>query len=85
MKYFLDELKNYVKHDLRLDKQESGESFWKLIGDPLYRMLEKRIAVDCRANEAYKKRLFEKIDMLINELRNGKILFRQRNPKVLNE
>ena len=85
LKYFLDELKNYIQHDLRLGKQESDESFWKLIGNPMYRMREKRIAEDCRTNEAYKKRLFEKIDILINELRNDKELFTQRNTKVLKE
>ena len=60
-KYFLEELKKYIQHDLRLDKKkERDECFWKIIGNPLYRILEKRIAEDYRTNED-KNRLFEKI------------------------
>lgn len=68
----LDELRNMINYDLRIDKHESDAAFWKFIGNPLYRMHEKVIAENCRDSEEYKKRLFEKIDTLLNELRNDK-------------
>jgi len=59
-----------------LDKPERYAVFWNFVGNPLYRMLEKGIAEDCRS-EKYRKRLFEKIDALINELRPDKELLRK--------
>jgi len=77
----LFELKTFIKYDLRLDKPERDAVFWKFVGNPLYRMLEKFIAEDCRNSEKYQKRLFEKIDLLINELRPDKELLREREER----
>ena len=45
------------------------------------RMLEKSIVEDCRNSEKYRKRLFEKIDVLINLLRPDKELLREREER----
>jgi DNA-binding HxlR family transcriptional regulator len=58
----LYELKNYIRYDLKLDKSESDSDFWQLVGNPLYRLIEKSIAENCRASERYRKTLFEKIE-----------------------
>ena len=67
----LYELKNVIQYDLKLDKKESALLFWKLIGNPMYRMLETSIAENCRASERYRKTLFEKITFLINKQKNN--------------
>jgi DNA-binding HxlR family transcriptional regulator len=72
----LFELKQFINYDLKLEKTQSDAEFWGLVGNPLYRMLEKSIVETCRESEVYKKTLFEKIDLLINELRSDKKLFR---------
>ena len=77
----LFELKTLIKYDLRLDKPERDAVFWNFVGAPLYRLLEKGIAEDCRNSEKYQKRLFEKIDVLINELRPDKELLREREER----
>jgi hypothetical protein len=41
-------------------------------------MHEKSIVEKCRDSDEYKKKLFEKIDLLINELRSDKELLRQK-------
>jgi DNA-binding HxlR family transcriptional regulator len=74
----LHELKNYIQYDLKLDKKESDADFWKLIGNPMYRMLEKSIAENCRASERYRKKIFEKMDTLINEFKSDKKLSGQK-------
>lgn len=61
----LHELKNMINYDLKLDKDKSITAFWKFIGNPLYRMHEKSIAMNCRNSERYRKKLFEKIDALL--------------------
>jgi DNA-binding HxlR family transcriptional regulator len=66
----LFELKTFINYDLRLDKPERDAVFWQFVGSPLYRMLEKSIEENCRNSERYRKRLFERIDVLINELRH---------------
>jgi DNA-binding HxlR family transcriptional regulator len=75
----LFELKTYINYDLKLDKPESDAVFWNFIRNPIYRMLEKSIVEDCRTSEEYRKNLFEKIDLLINELRSDRELFRERS------
>jgi DNA-binding HxlR family transcriptional regulator len=77
----LYELKSVINFDLEISKYESDEAFWKFVGNPAYRMQEKSIVEDCRSSEEYKKRLFKKIDLLINELRSDKELFRKREER----
>jgi len=60
----LHELKNMINYDLKMDKDESNAAFWKFIGNPLFRMHEKTIAGKCRDSERYRKKLFEKMDIL---------------------
>jgi DNA-binding HxlR family transcriptional regulator len=77
----LFELKTFINYDLRLDKLERDDAFWKFVGNPLYRMLEKSIVEDCRSSERYQKKLLEKIDVLISELRPDKELLREREER----
>jgi hypothetical protein len=72
------ELKTYIEYDLKIEKFQSDEDFWNVIGNPLYRNSEKNIAEKCRASEEYKKLLFEKIELLINELRSDRVLLKKR-------
>jgi DNA-binding HxlR family transcriptional regulator len=65
----LHELKNFIGYDLKIDKEESDADFWKLVGNPMYRIHEKSIAEKCRESEKYRTRLFERIDILITELK----------------
>jgi DNA-binding HxlR family transcriptional regulator len=73
----LFELKSFINYDLRLDKPETDAMFWNFAGNPLYRILEKRIVENCHS-EKYQNKLFEKIDALINALRPTRELLRQR-------
>ena len=73
----LFELKTFINYDLKLDKPERYAVFWNFVGNPLYRMLEKSIVENCRS-EKYRKKLFEKMDALISELRPDKKLLRKR-------
>jgi DNA-binding HxlR family transcriptional regulator len=77
----LFELKTFIDYDLKLDKPVSDAIFWNFVGNPLYRMLEKSIVEDCRNSEEYRKKLFEKIDVLMNELRPDKELIREREER----
>ena len=77
----LFELKQFVNYDLKLEKTQSDAEFWGLVGNPLYRMLEKSIVENCRESEVYKTTLFEKIDFLIDALRPDRELFREREEK----
>lgn len=77
----LFELKTFINYDLKLDKPERDAVFWNFVGNPLYRMLEKSIVENCRNSEKYRKKLFEKIDALINELRPDKELLREREER----
>jgi len=77
----LFELKTFINYDLKLDKPERDAVFWNFVGNPLYRMLEKSIEENCRNSEKYRKKLFEKIDALINELRPDKELLREREER----
>ncbi|MGD6851009.1 MAG: hypothetical protein ACQCN6_03000 [Candidatus Bathyarchaeia archaeon] len=57
------ELKENVTFDLN-HKFVSDEAFWKFVGNPMYRMLEKSIADKCRDCPRYKERLFNKIEKM---------------------
>jgi hypothetical protein len=75
----LYELKSIIQHDLEIDRFESDAVFWKFVGNPIYRMHERGLAEKCRDSDMYKKMLFEKNDLLINELRSDKELLKRRN------
>jgi len=77
----LFELKTFVKYDLRLDKPESHAVFWNFVGNPLYRMLERSIVEDCRHSEAYRRKLFERIDDLIHALSPIRELLKEREER----
>lgn len=77
----LFELKTFVKYDLRLDKPESDAVFWNFVGNPLYRMLERSIVEDCRHSEAYRRKLFERIDDLIHALSPIRELLKEREER----
>lgn len=63
----LHELKAVVNFQLNIDENESDAEFWKFIGNPMYRLLEKSIADRCRKSLDYKKKFFEKIEVLIEK------------------
>jgi DNA-binding HxlR family transcriptional regulator len=77
----LFELKTYIEYDLKLGKTESDAEFWNFVGNPLYRLIEKSITLDCRHSEEYRKRLFEKIDAMVNELRPDRELLKEREER----
>ena len=68
----LHELKSMVNYDLKVDRDESNITFWKFIGNPLYRMHEKTITGKCRDSERYRKKLFDKMATLIDQFRSDK-------------
>ena len=59
------ELKSFVNYDLKIDEQQSDAEFWNFVGNPLYRMLEKNIAENCRESTEYRKKFFEKVGILL--------------------
>ena len=75
------ELKQFINYDLKLEKTQSDAEFWSLVGNPMYRMIEKGIVDNCRESEIYRKTLFEKIDFLIASLRPDRELFRAREER----
>jgi DNA-binding HxlR family transcriptional regulator len=66
----LHELKNFIEYDLKLDKFDSDSAFWKLVGNPIYRMHQKTIVEKCRDSPEYKMKLFSRMEAMINEFRN---------------
>ena len=74
----LFELKTFIDYDLKGDKFKSNADFWKFVGNPMYRMHERTVAENCRDSERYRRLLFEKIDVLVDELRSDKELLRKR-------
>jgi hypothetical protein len=66
----LHELKNYVDYDLKLSKFDSDSAFWKLVGNPMYRIHEKAIVEKCRDSPSYKEKLFSKIEVMIKNFSN---------------
>lgn len=63
-----------IGYDLKINKHESDTYFWKFVGNPLCRMHERTIAEKCRESDENKKKLFEKIENMLNELRSKKSL-----------
>jgi hypothetical protein len=61
--------------------ENDGLDFWRFVGNPMYRMLERSILEDCRHSEEYKKKLFEKIEGLITETRPDKALLEEREER----
>jgi DNA-binding transcriptional ArsR family regulator len=61
------ELREFTVYDLSLKKCEDDTAFWKLIGNPFYRMHEKSIVENCRDCPRYKERLFSRIEQLYEE------------------
>jgi len=76
----LFELKTFINYDLKSDRPERDAIFWEFVGNPLYRMLEKSMVENCRS-EKYRKKLFEKIDALVSELRLDKELSPKREER----
>jgi DNA-binding HxlR family transcriptional regulator len=72
------ELKLSINYDLLFEENENDEAFWKFFANPTYRMHEKEAASKCRYSDEYKRLLFEKIDLLIDQLRNDRELLRKR-------
>jgi hypothetical protein len=66
----LFELKSFVMYDLKLDKFEGDSAFWKLVGNPIYRMHEKTIARKCRDSSRYREAFFSKMDLMVKEFKN---------------
>jgi hypothetical protein len=60
------ELKEVITFDLS-QKFDSDEAFWKLVGNPMYRMLEKSITKKCRDCPRYKMKLFSSIEKMQEE------------------
>ena len=77
----LHELKAYVQYELKTTETMSNRDFWKFVGNPMYRMLERSVLEDCRHSEEYKKKLFERIEVLANEIRPDKELLREREER----
>lgn len=67
LKANLSELKTYIKYELKIDVQESDNEFWTFFGNPLYRMLEKVIAENCRVSIRYRTMFFEKLDTMLKK------------------
>jgi len=65
MKVNLHELKAFVNYGLKTDESETDAEFWRFIGNPLYRILEKSIAEKCRNSIEYRKKLFDKLEFLL--------------------
>jgi hypothetical protein len=72
------ELKLSINYDLLFEENENDEAFWKFFANPTYRMHEKDAADKCRYSHEYKELLFKKIDLLINQLRSDRELYRKR-------
>ena len=63
------ELKESVSFDL-VQEFNNDEAFWKFVGNPMYRMLEKSIARRCRDCPRYKEKLFSRIESMSKEFDN---------------
>jgi DNA-binding HxlR family transcriptional regulator len=77
----LFELKTLIEYDLRLDQPVSHAVFWNFVGNPIYRMLERSIVEDCRHSERYQEKLFEKIDILVSQLRPDKEALKEKEER----
>ncbi|MCW4030327.1 MAG: hypothetical protein NWE92_11860 [Candidatus Bathyarchaeota archaeon] len=63
----LVELMELVTYDLGKKRFGDDNAFWKLIGNPMYRMHEKSIVTNCRDCPRYKEKLFRKIEKMYEE------------------
>jgi DNA-binding HxlR family transcriptional regulator len=77
----LHELKAYVQYELKTSETMSNRDFWRFVGNPMYRMLERSVLEHCRCSEQYKDKLFEKIDSLVSEIRPDKALLNEREER----
>ena len=77
----LHELRAYIQYELKTNETMSNRDFWKFVGNPMYRMLERSVLEDCRHSERYKRKLFEKIEGLISEIRPDKALLKEREER----
>jgi hypothetical protein len=77
------ELKLSIENSLHLKEGESDEAFWTFFANPTFRMHEKEAAEKCRYNKEYKDALFLKLDLLIENLRSDRELFRKRRDRQL--
>jgi DNA-binding HxlR family transcriptional regulator len=75
------EFKLSIENSLQLREGESDEAFWTFFANPTYRMHEKEAAEKCRNNAEYKEALFKKLDLLIEQLRSDRELFRKRRDR----
>ena len=64
----------------QIDGKTSYVDFYKFVADPIYKSFEKRLAFKCRNSKKYRKKLFEKIAILINNLdeKENKTIFDMR-------
>lgn len=79
LKVNLLELRAFVNYDLKIDEKdekerESGDEFWRFVGNPLYRIVEKHIADKCRDSVEYRKKFFEKLEKLESLLKEKSLL-----------
>jgi hypothetical protein len=72
LKANLSELKTYVKYELKIDAEVSDNEFWTFFGNPLYRMLEKIIAENCRVSIRYRTMFFEKLEIMLKKIFDDK-------------
>ena len=75
------ELKLSIDNELLLKEGESHDSFWLYFVKPTYRIQMERASEKCRYNIRYREILFEKIDLLINQLRNDRELVNKKKAK----
>ena len=75
LKANLSELKTYIKYELKIDAGVSDNEFWTFFGNPLYRMLEKIIAENCRVSIRYRTVFFEKLETV---LKRNKIFYERK-------
>ena len=76
------ELKLCIQNSLELKEEESDEAFWTFFANPTYRMHEKDETEKCDTVKSTKKRFFQKIDLLINQLRSDRELLRRKQAKT---
>jgi hypothetical protein len=58
----LSELKALIDVDL-----EDDNLFWKVIGNPLFRLFEKSVAENCRVSNRYREKFFKRLDLEIEK------------------
>jgi hypothetical protein len=76
------ELRLSINDYLQLKGGENDESFWNYVVKPTYRLHLERASEKCRYNNAYRKQLFEKIDLLINQLRSDRAVLNKKRARI---